>query len=95
MFRIAENMSATNSANTTTSPSATLNTTTSSNSNNSNQNANTSTSNNSNNNLKRYALVKWLENSQFDTNNEWLGRLTSVPHSNKIDNEVDDLKAGM
>ncbi|CAF0903866.1 unnamed protein product [Brachionus calyciflorus] len=46
-------------------------------------------------NEKKYALVKWLENSQFDVNNEWFGRLTSVPHSNIIDLDIDDLKVGM
>jgi hypothetical protein len=44
---------------------------------------------------KKYSLVKWLENSQFDAQNEWLGRLTSVQHSNIIDFDVDELKAGM
>ena len=44
---------------------------------------------------KRYSLVKWLENSQFDVNNEFVGRLTSVPHSNIIDFDSEDLKAGM
>jgi hypothetical protein len=91
-------MSSANSTNTTVSSGATP-AATASNSNNSNPNGNTSNANNNNNNansgLKRYALVKWLENSQFDTNNEWFGRLTSVPHSNIIDYEVDDLKAGM
>jgi len=46
-------------------------------------------------NAKRYSLVKWLENSQFDSQNEWLGRLTSVPHSSIIDFDADELKAGM
>lgn len=44
---------------------------------------------------KRYSLVKWLENSQFDSQNEWLGRLTSVPHTNIIDFDADELKAGI
>lgn len=47
------------------------------------------------NEQKKYALVKWLENSQFDVNNEWYGRLTSVPHSNIIDLDIDELKVGM
>ncbi len=45
--------------------------------------------------MKRYSLVKWLENSQFDVHNEWLGRLTSVPHTNIIDFDPDELKAGI
>ena len=44
---------------------------------------------------KRYSLVKWLENSQFDAQNEWLGRLTSVSHTNIIDFDADELKAGV
>jgi hypothetical protein len=44
---------------------------------------------------RQYALIKWLENSQFDFNNELLGRMTSVPHTNIIDYEPEDLKAGM
>ncbi|RNA30158.1 hypothetical protein BpHYR1_000748 [Brachionus plicatilis] len=50
---------------------------------------------NDQNELRKYALVKWLENSQFDVNNEWYGRLTSVPHSNIIDLDIDELKVGM
>jgi hypothetical protein len=44
---------------------------------------------------KNYSLVKWLENRQFDVQNEWVGRLTSVQHSNIIDFDADELKAGM
>lgn len=44
---------------------------------------------------KKYSLVKWLENSQFDVNNEWLGRITSVSHTNIIDFDADELKTGM
>ena len=40
-------------------------------------------------------MVKWLENSQFDSKNEYLGRLTSVPHTNIIDFDAEELKAGM
>ena len=40
-------------------------------------------------------MVKWLENTQFDVNNEWLGRLTSVSHTNIIDFDADELKAGI
>jgi hypothetical protein len=47
------------------------------------------------NSLKRYSLVKWLENSQFDAQNEWVGRLMSVQHSNIIDFDADELKSGM
>lgn len=47
------------------------------------------------NSSKKYSIVKWLENSQFDVNNEWFGRLTSVPHSNIIDLDIDELKVGM
>ena len=50
---------------------------------------------NDQNEHKKYALVKWLENSQFDVNSEWYGRLTSVPHSNIIDLDIDELKVGM
>ena len=45
--------------------------------------------------LKRYSLIKWLENSQFDAQNEWFGRLMSVQHSNIIDFDADELKPGM
>ena len=44
---------------------------------------------------KRYSLVKWLENSQFDAQNEWVGRLMSVQHINIIDFDADELKPGM
>jgi len=70
-----------------------------------NINTNTANSNhvlNTSNNLigtpdsnKKYALVKWLENSHFDVHNEWVGRLTSVQHSNIIDFDAAELKAGM
>ena len=45
--------------------------------------------------VRRNSLVKWLENSQFDVNNEWVGRLTAVPHSSIIDFDTDDLKPGI
>jgi hypothetical protein len=44
---------------------------------------------------KRYAVVKWLENSQFDVNNDYVGRITSEAHANILDFDSDDLKAGM
>jgi hypothetical protein len=44
---------------------------------------------------KRYAVVKWLENSQFDVNNDYVGRITSEAHANILDFDPDDLKAGM
>lgn len=36
-----------------------------------------------------------MENSHFDVHNEWVGRLTSVQHSNIIDFDAAELKAGM
>jgi hypothetical protein len=44
---------------------------------------------------KQNCLVKWLENFQFDVNNEWLGRLTAVSHSCIIDFDCDELKPGI
>jgi hypothetical protein len=41
-----------------------------------------------------HALVTWLENSQFDYNNELLGRMSSVPHANIIDPEPENLRPG-
>lgn len=44
---------------------------------------------------KRYSVVKWLENSHFDPQNEWVGRVACVQHSNIIDIDPDELKSGM
>lgn len=41
---------------------------------------------------KKFSLVKWLENKQFDRNNELTGRITSVLHSNILDVDVEYLR---
>jgi hypothetical protein len=41
--------------------------------------------------VKKYSVIKWLENKQFDRNNEFTGRITSVLHSNILDIDAEYL----